>query len=120
MNSSQQAASNRLLGAFTWLLHVKLFDVPHVLAQGILEVPLGHMGAGDVTAAQHDGRGERYHPPARKGEINCNCRTREGRRWVDAEAFPQLSVLQFAVNFTSAMTASFPTGNYNVLLVLLV
>lgn len=83
-NHYQLAASNHLLSTcvFTWLLHVKLFDVSHVLAQGTLEVPLGQMGAEDVTAAQHDGRGEHYHPPARSGKINCNCRTRIGRRWV--------------------------------------
>lgn len=70
---------------FTWLLHIKLFDVAHVLAQGILEVLEGHLGADDVTAAQHDGRGEHYHPPAGKGKINCNCRTRAGRRCVHVQ-----------------------------------
>lgn len=91
-----------LLGVFTWLLHIKFFDVSHVVAQGILEVPLGHMGADDVTATQHDGRGEHYHPPARKGKINCNCRTKEGRKWVDVQES------QVVVHTTAAPSARTP------------
>lgn len=161
MNHYQLAASNHLLSTcvFTWLLRVKLLDVSHVLAQGTLEVPLGQMGAEDVTAAQHDGRGEHYHPPARSGKINCNCRTRKGRRWVrvkDSQSScgtkcSMAALRQRSQGFSSAQKQTqqqtkrqdivdvdecfqrgllyigryydgicFPTGNYDVLLALLV
>lgn len=112
MKYCQQAASNHLVSVFTCLLHIKLLNVSHVFAQGILEVPLGHVGADDVTATQHKGRGEHYHPPARKGKIKCNCRTREGRRWVHVQdsqvvvhttAAPPASILRL---FLSAKTST--------------
>lgn len=62
---------------YTWGFHVKLFNVAHVSAQGLLQITEDHTPAVEVAPTQHNSREESYQPPTHGDDKAYYCRRKD-------------------------------------------